>query len=216
MDATIALQWFALALVFLISSIWSENNARFGYILTAFMMGFFWMIGWIQFPYLTTVIPMVMMLAILAYLRSHLKMKFGVFGSSGGLLFKIVVFVIFLQFALIFVNGLVTVGVFDQQFAPNPSDEFQSYTISNAESVYQSSTVDVNVVDAVWNGLGLVWTQWIVLWKMVFGFFSIYNTMVTVFKVPAAISVILSAGIYILTAIEVFVLIFKPYRAPEV
>lgn len=216
MDSTLILQWFALALVFLVSSIWSENNVRFGYIITIFMAGFFWMIGWIQFPYLSTVIPMMMMLAILSYLRSHLKMKFGVFGSSGGLLFKIVVFVIFLQFALIFVNGLVTVGVFDQQFAPNPSSEFQSYTISNAETVYKSSTTDVNVVDAVWNGMGLVWTQWIVLWNMVFGFFSIYNTMVTIFKVPAAVSVLLSAGVYILTAIEVFVLVFKPYRAPEV
>jgi len=216
MDSTLILQWFALAFVFLISSIWSENNVRFGYIITIFMAGFFWMIGWIQFPYLSTVIPMMMMLAILSYLRSHLKMKFGVFGSSGGLLFKIVVFVIFLQFALIFVNGLVTVGVFDQQFAPNPSSEFQSYTISNAETVYKSSTTDVNVVDAVWNGMGLVWTQWIVLWNMVFGFFSIYNTMVTIFKVPAAVSVLLSAGVYILTAIEVFVLVFKPYRAPEV
>ena len=216
MDPTVALQWFAMAFMFIISSIWSERNVKFGYVIAPVMVGFFWAIGWISFPYLATLVPMVIMIGILAYLRTHLRTKFGVFGSSGGLLFKIVVFVIFLQFALVFVNGLAVAGVFDQQFAPNPTDQFSTYTISTAQSVYASSTTDMNVSDAIWNGLGFVWAQWIMLWNIVFGFFSIYNTMVTIFKVPAAISVILSAGIYVLTAIEVFVLVFKPFRAPEV
>jgi hypothetical protein len=216
MDYALGLQWMAMAIMFLISSIWSERNVRYGYILAPFMVGFFWAIGWIQFPYLATVIPMIIMIGILAYLRSHLRIKFGVFGSSGGLLFKIVVFVIFLQFALIFVNGLVSAGVFDQQFAPNPSNQFNQYTITEAQGVYSSSTTDIGITDAVWNGLGLIWSQWAILWKMVFGFFNIYGTMTSIFHVPMAISVILSAGIYILTAIEVFVLIFKPFRAPEV
>lgn len=216
MDAVVGLQWFSMAIMFLISSIWSERNVRFGYIVAPLMVGFFWGIGWIGFPYLSTVVPMIIMIGILSYLRSHLRIKFGVFGSSGGLLFKIVVFVIFLQFALIFVNGLVSVGVFDQQFAASPSNEFNQYSITSAQSVYQQSTTGVSLTDAVWNGFGLVWAQWTILWKMVFGFFNIYGTMTNIFHVPESVSVILSAGIYILTAIEVFVLIFKPFRAPEV
>lgn len=215
MDSVIALQWFAMAIMFLVSSIWSEHNVKYGYILAPIMVGFFWMIGWIQFPYLATVVPIVIMIGILAYLRTHLRLKFGVFGSSSGILFKIVVFVIYLQFAVIFINGLTVAGVFQQQFAPNPSNEFNTYTIQTAQTVYTNSTTGIDALDAVWNGVGLVWMQWKVLWAMVFGFFNIYGTMTTIFHVPPALSVVLSAGIYMLTAIEIFVLIFKPFRAPE-
>jgi len=216
MDYALALQWMALALLFLISSIWSERNVRFGYIITPLMGGFFWAIGWIQFQYLTTLIPMIIMIGVLAYLRTHLRVKFGVFGSSGGLLFKIVVFLIFLQFAIIFVNGLVSIGVFQDQFGPTPSNELTTYTIEHAQTVYGTSTTGVSLTDAVWNGLGLIWSNWQMFWKLVFGFFSIYGTMVTFFHMPPSISLILSMGIYVMTAIEIFVLIFKPFRAPEV
>lgn len=216
MDHTLALQWFALACIFLISSIWSESNVKYGYIITPLMMGFFYIIGWIKFPYLVALIPMVIMIGILAYLRTHLRTKFGVFGSSGGLIFKIVIFVIFLQFALIFVNGLAVSGVFDTTFAPNPSNEFNTYQLSSTATSFGSFTTGDSLLDPLWWGFGMIVAAWKLFWGMVFGFFNIYSTMTEIFHMPPEISRILQLGLYLLTLIEILVLVFKPFRAPEV
>jgi hypothetical protein len=216
MDYTLALQWLALAMTFLIASIWSEKNVRYGYIITALMAGFFFIIGWIKFPYLTALIPMVIMIAILAYLRTHLRNKFGVFGSSGGLIFKIVIFVIFLQFALVFVNGLAINGIFDTQFGPNVSNAYDSYQISNVDSNFGSFTTSESLTDQVWWGFGMIVGAFKMLWNMVFGFFDIYNTMINIFHMPAEISRIIQLGLYLATMIEIFVIVVKPFRAPEI
>jgi hypothetical protein len=214
-DTTIALQWMALCFIFLISSIWSERNVKYGYVIVPLMAGFFWAIGWIQFTYLPIVIPMVIMMGVLSYLRTHLKQNYGVFGSSSGLLFKIMAFVIFLQFAIVVINGMT---IFNSQLASNSqlSTEFQQFSVDLAKEQYEGNTVNLDTTDNAWLGLGLVWSQWKILWQMVFGFFNIYGTMTNIFHVPPLISTVISAAVYMLTAIEIFVLVFKPYRAPEI
>jgi len=215
-DATLAMQWFALAWVFLISSIWSERNVKYGYIITTFMTGFFFIIGWIKFPYLTTVIPLVMMIAILAYLRTHLRTKFGVFGSSGGLIFKIVVFVIFLQFAIILVNGLAAAGVYDQQFAPDQTSAFDTYQVDNAGTSFGAYTTGNGLLDPLYWGFGIIVAAWTMFMQVFVGFFSMYDTMCNVFGMPAMLARIISFGVYMMTLIEIYVLVFKPFRAPEI
>lgn len=215
MTAPIFYQWAAVALIFLISSIWSEENVRFGYVVVPIFAGIFWWIGWIQFAYLAAVIPILLFMGIFSYMRAQLKVKWGVFGSGSGILPKIIAFVVFLQFAVILVNGMM---IFNTATISNSAvnNTFTSYSIEKAQDVYGSSTANMNIIDVVTNGLTFVWTSFTVFWQIVFSFFQIYGTMVNVFHVPAAISAVISAGIYLLTAIEVFVLIFKPYRAPEV
>lgn len=215
MDYTIALQWFAMAFMFLVGSIWSENNVKYGYIVLPFMAGFFWIIGWIGFAYLGSVIPIILMMGVLSYLRTHLKIKFGVFGSSSGLLFKIVSYVIFLQFAIIVINGMAVFGT-STTLGADPTNDFTRYSISNAESVYSSSTTGLNYMDQVWMAGTFIWSQFIMFWTIVFSFFNIYASMTEIFHVPPMIARVVSAGLYLLTAVEVFVLVFKPYRAPEV
>lgn len=215
MDAALALNWFAMAFMFLIGSIWSEYNVKYGYVIIPFMAGFFWIIGWINFAYLGTIVPFILFCGVMSYLRTHLKTKFGVFGSSSGILFKIVSYVIFLQFAIIVINGMAVFGT-STILGSNPTNSFTQFSIEKASTIYAKDTTNLDIGDVVWLGFGFLWAQWTVLWTIVFGFFSIYQTMVTIFHMSPYVSMIISAGVYLLTAIEVFVLVFKPYRAPEV
>jgi hypothetical protein len=213
MDATIGLQWISLAIIFLIGSIWSEDNVRFGYIVTAFMAAFFWWIGWLQFAYLGTVIPIVIMVAIISYLRSQLKYKYGVFGSQSGLIWKILMFVIMMQFAIIIINGM---AIFQSQYTADPSNEFTQYSLTNAQSVFGSFTTGVGAVDMVLMALTFGWMLLSLVWSMMFAFFTLYPTMVSIFHVPPLLSMAISAAIYVLTGLELFMLIFKPFRTTEV
>lgn len=212
-DSAIALQWIALCFIFLTGSIWSEDTARFGYVITAFMAAFFWWIGWITFAYLGTVIPVVIMIAILSYLRSHLKYKYGVFGSNGGLVWKILGFIIMMQFAILTINGL---AIFNTQFAANPDNEFTGYTLDTADATFGQFTTGVAGADAVIMALTIGWLLLGFLWSMLVAFFTLYPTLVATFHVPALIAGAVSAGVYVMTALELFVLIFKPIRPVEV
>jgi len=213
MDATLALQWMSIAIIFLLGSIWSEDNVRFGYIITAFMGGFFWWIGWLQFAYLGTVIPIVFMIAIVSYLRSHLKYKFGVFGSQGGLIWKMLLFIVVMQFAIIIVNGM---AVFQKQFTSNPYNEFTQYSLVTAQTVFAPFTTGFGSVDLVLAALTFGWMLLNLVWSMVFAFFNLFPTMVVTFGIPPLIAAAIAGGIYVLTGLELFMIIFKPFRATEV
>lgn len=212
MDAIVGVQWISLAIIFLIGSIWSEDNARFGYIVTAFMGAFFWWIGWLQFSYLGTVIPICIMIAIISFLRSHLKYKYGVMGSTSGMIWKILMFVIMLQFAIIIINGM---AIFQSQYAETPSNEFTSYSLTNADSVFGAFTSGIGAVDMVMAALTFGWMLLTIIWSMLTSFFLLYPTLITTFHVPPLVSMAISAAIYVLTGLEIFMLIFKPYRTTE-
>jgi hypothetical protein len=213
MDYAIGLQWISIALLFLVGSIWSEDNVRFGYIVTAFMGGFFWWIGWIQFSYLGVIIPIVFMIAFISYLRSHLKYKFGVFGNQGGLIWKILMFVITMQFAIVIINGM---AIFNTQFASTPSNEFTGYTLTAATSVFGGFTTGISGVDMVLMILTLGWLLLQLIFSMIFAFFMLYPTMVSTFHMPQLIAAAIAGAIYVLTGLELFMLIFKPMRSVEV
>ena len=213
MTVPIFYQWAAICFVFVIASLWGEENTRFGYVILPIFMGLFWWMGWIQFAYLAAVIPILIFMGVFAYMREQAKVKWGIFGSGSGILPKIIAFVVFLQFAIILVNGMV---IFQDQQMSNPSNEFTSYSVEKAEAVYGDTTVSLGIVDSALMGLTLIWTQFQLFFTIVFSFFGIYKTLVSTFHVPMALATVISGGIYLLTAIEVFVLIFKPYRAPEI
>lgn len=213
MDPVIWTQWISIAILFLLSSIWSEDNIRFGYILVPFMAGFFWLIGWIQFYYLSTIIPLIILMGVISYLRSQLKSKYGVFGSSGGLLFKIVSFVIILQMAIGFVNGM---ALFTGPYAATPSNEYTTYTLQKANDTYAGSSSGIDILDAITNGLSIAWMMFRILWSMISSIFLIYPLLVTSFHIPSNLSLLIQCGIYLLYGAELFTMIFKPYKPAEI
>lgn len=205
-----ATQWISLALLFLLASVFSEFNGRYGWVLIPLTTGIFWIVGWLPFTYFQTAIPIVIMLGVISYLREQLKVKFLVAGSSGGIFWKIVAFLMFIQVATIFVNGLVIYNV----TIANTQSDIQNWKIESANSVYGSYT-GISAIDQVVTGLTFVWMSWNMLWSMVTAIFTIYPSLITNFHVPAGIAMLLSLGFYLLFAIELFVLLYRPQRNPE-
>jgi len=208
-------QWAAMAFIFLIASIWGEENVRYGYVIVPLFAALFFWMGWIQFAYLAAVIPIVIFMGVFAYLRAQAKYKWGVFGSGSGILIKIIAFTVFIQFAIILVNGLYLFGSAGGTPYATPNNTFTSYSITTAQAAYGAST-SITAIDYVTTGLTLVWNAFTQFWQIVFTFFNVYATMVNTFHVPPAVAGIISAGFYLLLAVEVFVLLFKPYRTVEV
>jgi len=206
-------QWIALCLLFLVSTIWSEDNVRYGYVLVPLLAGFFWWVGFIQYPYLGVIIPLIIVMGIIAHLRAVGKYKFGIFGSNSGLLVKIVVFLIFLQMSIGFINGI---GMFPGAAVANQTNDYTGYTLTKAETVYAGQTTGLNIADAITNGWNMLWTAWTVMWGMLSAVFLIYPVLVDQFHVPMALSLLLQCGIYLLYGLTIFNMIFKPYQPVEI
>jgi hypothetical protein len=177
------------------------------------MAAFFWWVGFFDYAYLGVVIPLIMVMGVIAHLRAIGKYKFGIFGSNSGMLTKIVVFLIFLQMSIGFINGI---GMFDAPAITNQTNEYTGYTLTKAETVYAGQTTGLNIADAILNGWNMIWTAWTVIWGMLSAVFLIYPVLVNQFHIPPSISILLQTGIYLLYGTMVFNLIFKPYQPVEV
>ena len=212
-DPTFLLEIIAISFIFLLASIWSEDNARFGYVLIALLVAFFWWAGFLPYAYLTLVIPLIVFMAAIAFMRGQIKTKWGVFGTSGGLLYKVVFYLIMIQLAIGYVNGL---GLFGNNFADTPSNEYTTYTLEKANSTFGSSSYGITAIDVISNGLQMMWTMFGILWSMIASVFLIYPALVNTFGIPPSLSVILQAGIYILYALELVNMVYKPYKVAEV
>jgi hypothetical protein len=213
LDATLVLELIALSFLFLLASIWSEDNVRYGYVLVPLMAAFFWWAGFLPFAYLTSVVPLLIIMGIVTYMRSQLKYKWGVFGGGGGLLYKVVFFLIMVQLAIGYVNGL---QIFIGDVAPTQTNEWTTYNLSSADQQFGESSYNMTAIDAVSNGLQLTWSMFRVLWSMISAVFFIYPLLVSTFLIPPNISVLFQAGIYILYALELVNLLYKPARLAEV
>lgn len=212
-DSTMILEVIALCFLFLLASIWSEENARFGYVLTALMAAFFWWAGFLPFAYLTTIIPLIIFMAVFSFMRMQLKFKWGFMGTNAGILYKVVFFLIMIQMVIGYVNGM---GIFTQNSIITPNNTYTGYTLTSAQNVYGNTSYNMNVMDAISNGLQIVWMAFTVLWSMLSAVFFIYPVLVNDFHVPMDLSLVIQAGIYILYGLELFNMIYKPYKAAEV
>ena len=204
----------ALAFIFLLASIFGERDAKYGYVLIPLLGGAFWIIGWLPDIYVASIIPLILGFGVISFLREQFREKFGSGGSASSLLWKIMVFVVFLQFAIVFVNGIAV-------FANAPKLESinntltQNYNLAEAKSVYGQYT-NVTAIDQLTVGLTLIWTAWNVTWAMIFGLLDIIPNMINIFHLDAAVATIIGVGFYIMIAIEVFVLLMYRTRPPEI
>jgi len=204
----------AIAFIFLLASIFGERDAKYGYVLIPLLGGAFWIIGWLPDIYVASIIPLILGFGVISFLREQFREKFGSGGSASSLLWKIMVFVVFLQFAIVFVNGIAV-------FANAPKLESinntltQNYNLAEAKSVYGQYT-NVTAIDQLTVGLTLIWTAWNVTWAMIFGLLDIIPNMINIFHLDAAVATIIGVGFYIMIAIEVFVLLMYRTRPPEI
>lgn len=212
-DSTFILEILALILLFLLASIFSEENVRFGYVLIPFVAAFFWWAGFLPFAYMTTIIPLMIFMGLFSFMRMQAKYKWGVGGTSGGILYKIVFFLIMIQMVIGYVNGM---GMFATNSVVTPDNEYTQYTLTSAQSVYGANSFGIDVVDMVTNGIQIMWMSFKVLWTMLASVFFIYPTLVNQFHIPVELSVILQTGIYVIYGLELFNMIFKPFKAAEV
>lgn len=212
-SSVILLELIALLFLFLLSSVWSEENVRFGYVLVPFMAAFFWWAGFLPFAYLTTVIPLIIFMGVISFMRAQLKVKWGFFGTGGGILYKIVFFLIMIQLAIGYVNGL---EIFAGDVAIAPENAYTTYNLTTANSTFSQSSYGIDAIDAISNGMQMAWTMFKVLWTMLAAVFIIYPTLVGVFGIPPSLSILLQAGIYIIYALELVNMIYKPYKVAEV
>jgi hypothetical protein len=102
---------------------------------------------------------------IITFLREQFREKFGSGGSASSLLWKIMLFMVFLQFAIVFVNGLAV-------FANAPKLETvnntitERYSLTEATRVYGNYT-QISTIDQLTVGFTLVWTAWNLTWSMI-------------------------------------------------
>ena len=98
----------AMSFVFLLASVFGERDAKYGFVLVPILAGVFAIIGFLPTIYGATLIPLVLGLGIVSFLRDQFREKLGSGGSASSLLWKIMAFVIFIQFAIVFVNGVAS------------------------------------------------------------------------------------------------------------
>jgi hypothetical protein len=213
LPTTLILEVIAMCFLFLLSSIWSEENVRFGYILLPLTAAFFWFAGFLPFTYMTTVIPLLIFMGIITFMRSQLRFKWGFGGTGAGILYKLVFFLIMIQLAIGYVNGM---GLFTANVAENPSNEFTTYDLQKANDTFYATSSGIDALDMINNSLTIVWTIFGVLWSMLASVFLIYPTLVNIFHIPADLSILIQAGIYIIYALELFNMIYKPSKPAEV
>jgi hypothetical protein len=209
----LGLEIIALSFIFLLASIWSEENVRFGYVLVPLMAAFFWWAGFLPFAYLTTVIPLLIFMGVISFMRAQLKVKWGFYGTGGGILYKLVFFLIMVQLAIGYVNGL---GLFTTNIAAAPQNQYTTYNITTANSTFAPVSSGLDIADAISNGAKMMWMMFSVLWSMLSSVFLIYPTLVNTFGIPASLSLILQAGIYVIYGLELVNMVFKPSKSVEV
>jgi hypothetical protein len=187
---------------------------RFGLVLVPLFSGAFWIVGWLPDFYLAGgIIPIVLGLAIITFLKDQFKAKLGAFGSSGSLIWKILAFTVFVQFAIVFVTGLASFNHNNAGIAFN--NTFSSYTIVGATDIHNNFG-NVSSIDQLTMGLTLPWTMYNVLMSMLWSIFTVVPSLMTVFHLPYEIAVVIGAGFYMAFAIEIFVLLVFRTSPPRI
>lgn len=203
--------WLALLFIFLAGALFAEADVRFGYVLIPLLSGIFYLFGWLPEIFMVSVFPLVVGLGIIMFIREQYKVKFNVYGSTGSLLWKAMFFMMFLQVAIVFVNGLAMFNHEAMLVAQNST--INTYSITSAQAVYGNYS-QMNAFDVV--ALSMIPTMiWNLTIGMLFTVVTLFPNLVNVFHLDPAIALVISMWFYIMIGLELFVLLYKPSRAPE-
>jgi hypothetical protein len=204
--------WIALAFIYLLASIFGEGTVRFGYVLIPFFGMMFWMAGWLPNVYMASTIPIAVAIGIITFLKEQYKIKFGAFGTNVSLIWKIMSFMIFLQFAIVFVSGLAAFNNNTEIASPNNAIT-NTYKLENAGVVYGNYT-SIKSLDQISVGLTMVWSAYNLMFYMLTSVIFVIPNLEHVFMLDPSIALIIGAAFYIMLCIEIFILIYRPLKPP--
>ena len=208
--------WVSLAFMFLLGSIWGEYDVKFGVFLVPLFSALFWLVGWLPDEYAQLALSFALTLGAITFLKDQYRAKFGNASLGGFSIWPIMAFIIFIQLAAIFVCGSAYIfGDVGTGVVQMTNTTVNNFNLVAAETVYGNVT-QVNEITAITTGLQLGWMALSTLWAMLFGVIGMYGLLANTFGVPAPISFIITAGIYILLAIEVVVILMFKTRPPTV
>jgi hypothetical protein len=211
-------QWIALGILFLLASAFSERTAKYGYVLIPLLAGLFAYFGWLQGYYLITIVPLLLSMGVITFLKEQFRLKLGGIGSNTSLIWKIVYFLMVLQIAIVFVNGMGIYGAIDKgKIVPDSTmvKNTDSWNIYNANSTEMQKFLNPSIQDQVGFFFTLVVQSLTLLFNMIVGTLGIYWTLINVFGVPPSVSAVLSSIVWIMFLVEVLILFAKPYSAPK-
>ncbi len=214
----------ALAFLFLLSSIWSEENVRFGYIITPLFAGLLWIFGLIPFVTgLSTAMATAVFFGIISFYRSQARNRYGLFGSAGGILYKLVFLLIILQLSIGYVNSMAiftvngtALNTVANQTQLTPSGNYQTYNLTSANQTFTNIGGDASGWSAIFYTVQLPGLVLSILTNMLGAIFYIYPTLINVFGVPVGLGALLQAGIYMIYGLELINIIFRPFKPVEV
>lgn len=215
-------QWIALGFLFLLASTFSERTSKYGYVLIPLFAGMFAYFGWLPIEYLSVVIPLLLSMGVITFLKEQFRAKLGGYGSSGSLVWKIFSFMIILQFAIVLVNGM---GVFQSNVEIHNKDvektaasySLVNLTAGNVDPVtgaFGSSPLATAVDTAYFFGTLMI-TAFYMMWAIVTGTLGIYFTLTGLFGMNSMVAIALSGVVYLMTLIEIYILIAKPAKQPD-
>lgn len=225
MLSTIVAQWVALGILFLLASAFSERTAKYGFVIIPLVAGLFSFFGWLPSTYLKIIIPLLIAMGVVTFLKEQFRVKLGGYGASGDLIWKLMVFMMLLQVSMVFVGGLGVSSDGDMfnsdskmgGLAGDKSKTDAAYDINKIENDAApfAKAENGSTWDQLYAGFTMVMSAWSLLWAMLIGVLSMYWTLTNVFSIPPLIAGVLSSIMYIMFVIELYVLVAKPFSKPD-
>lgn len=211
-------QWIALGILFLLASAFSERTAKYGYILIPLLAGLFSYFGWLDGYYLVTIVPLLLTMGVVTFLKEQFRIKLGGYGSNTSLIWKIVYFLMIIQIAIVFVNGMGIYSSIDKgKIVPDSTmvQNTDSWSVYNANSADMQRFYDPTIWDQVTFFVTFVINSTLLLIQMLIGTLGIYWTLINVFGVPPSISAVLSSIVWIMFIVEIYITFAKPFSQPK-
>ena len=207
--------WIALAFLFLLGSVFSQQTSKYGYVLIPIMAGLFSFFGWLDPNYLLMIIPLLISMGVITFMKEQFREKLGGYGSTGSFIWKVMIFMMLLQVSIVFV---ASIGIFGDAPAGLEANRFNQttskWTIEGTKDQFGQYT-DTNGITQ----LAFLWSNVVQLFgfmfTMLFGIFAIYWVLTGTFHIPQQLAVVLSAIVYIMFIIELYILIVRPAKLPD-
>jgi hypothetical protein len=207
--------WIALAIIFLLASVFSERTSRYGYVIIPIIIGFFAFIKWLPAIYISTIFPVVIGLGVITFLKEQFRVRLGGYGATGSLIWKIMSYMVVLQFAIIFVNGIAIFGGTEFMSSSAANTTIAKYTITDAQQI-GTSYVASDGWQQLYVMFTMVWNMWGVTWALLYGVLTLYSSMTTIFGLDPLLAGVLSMGVYLMFIFELFILVTRPAKQPEI
>ena len=208
--------WIAVAILFMLASVFSERTAKYGYVLIPITTGLFAYFGWLEPKYMAVVVPLLLSLGAITFLKEQFRVKLGGYGQSGSLLWKIVSFMMLIQVAIVMVASMGAIGLYESKdlgtltlysASPEAAKSFSVNEITNATAPF--AIQDASLTDQVWFGFTIAVTGFALLIDMILVIPKLYWILTGAFGFSPVVAVAASGIVYIMFAWELIALVTR-------